>query len=161
MQRSLAKRKSTRSSNSSTGSARINSAALPDATTLRASSRRTQTRIPEENKSAAKANIRGAVLYALIFCATLIAYIPALNGRLLWDDDAHITTPAMQNLHGLWRIWFDLGATQQYYPLLHSPFWIEHRLWGDAALGYHLVNIALHALAACLVVAIVRRLALP
>ncbi|MGA7382829.1 MAG: tetratricopeptide repeat protein [Terriglobales bacterium] len=69
--------------------------------------------------------------------------------------------PSMQSLHGLWRIWFELGATQQYYPLLYSAFWIEHRLWGDAVLGYHLANVALHALAACLVVLIVRRLALP
>jgi tetratricopeptide (TPR) repeat protein len=61
-------------------------------------------------------------------------------------------------LHGLWRIWFDLGATQQYYPLLHSAFWVEHGLWGDAVLGYHLTNITLHTIAALLVVAIVRKL---
>ena len=35
---------------------------------------------------------------------------------------------------------------------------MEHRLWGDAVVGYHLTNILLHAAAACLVVAIVRRL---
>jgi tetratricopeptide (TPR) repeat protein len=64
-------------------------------------------------------------------------------------------------LQGLWRIWFELGATQQYYPLLHSAFWLEHRIWGDAVLGYHLVNVALHAISAYLVVLIVRRLALP
>ena len=28
--------------------------------------------------------------------------------------------------------WFELGASSQYYPLLHSAFWIEHRFWGDA-----------------------------
>jgi len=93
--------------------------------------------------------------------AALAAYWPALRGGLLWDDPAHVTAPALQSLKGLWRIWFSLGATQQYYPLLHSAFWIEHRLWGDAVLGYHLVNLAQHALAACLVVLIVRRLALP
>jgi hypothetical protein len=86
---------------------------------------------------------------------------PPSAARLLWDDPAHVTAPALQSLKGLWRIWFSLGATQQYYPLLHSAFWIEHRLWGDAVLGYHLVNLAQHALAACLVVLIVRRLALP
>jgi tetratricopeptide (TPR) repeat protein len=96
-----------------------------------------------------------------IFAAALLAYWPALRGTLVWDDPAHITAPALQSLHGLWRIWFSLGATQQYYPLLHSAFWIEHRLWGDAVLGYHLVNLAQHALAACLVVLIVRRLELP
>lgn len=97
----------------------------------------------------------------LIFCAALAAYWPALRGGVLWDDGSHITAPALRSLHGLWRIWFDLGATQQYYPLLHSAFWVEHRLWGDAVLGYHLTNVLLHALAACLVVPIVRKLALP
>ena len=91
---------------------------------------------------------------------TLIAYLPALNGKLIWDDDAHVTKPALQSLEGLWRIWFQLGATQQYYPLLHSAFWIEHRLWGDAVTGYHLVNVLCHAIAACLVVLIARRLSL-
>src|SRR5580700_1088169 len=99
--------------------------------------------------------------WAAICLAVLIAYAPALHGTRLWDDAAHITRPDLQSVQGLWRIWSHLGATQQYYPLLHSAFWIEHRLWGDAVSGYHLVNIALHALSACLVVAIVRRLELP
>ena len=54
-----------------------------------------------------------------------------------------------------------IRLTQQYYPLLHSAFWVEHRLWGDAVLGYHLTNILLHALSACLLVAILRYLRLP
>ncbi len=80
---------------------------------------------------------------------------------MLWDDDGHITRPELRSWHGLWRIWFELGATQQYYPLLHSAFWVEHRLWGDSVLGYHLINVALHATAALMVVIILRRLALP
>jgi tetratricopeptide (TPR) repeat protein len=36
-----------------------------------------------------------------------------------------------------------------------------HRLWGDATLGYHLVNIVLHACSAWLVFLILRRLAIP
>lgn len=97
----------------------------------------------------------------LLLAATLVAYLPALNGALLWDDNMHVTRPDLQSLHGLWRIWFDLGATQQYYPLLHSAFWLEHRLWGDAVLGYHLVNVAMHVASAFLIVLIVRRLSLP
>ena len=95
---------------------------------------------------------------ALIFGASLLVYLPALNGEFVWDDDAHVTQPGLQSLDGLKRIWFELGATQQYYPLLHSAFWVEHRLWGDAVLGYHLTNLLLHAVASCLVVVIVRRL---
>jgi tetratricopeptide (TPR) repeat protein len=93
----------------------------------------------------------------LVF-ATLFAYWPALRGTLLWDDEGHITRPELQSWHGLGRIWFELGATQQYYPLLHSAFWVEHRLWGDAVLGYHLTNTLLHAASALLLVAILRRL---
>ena len=97
----------------------------------------------------------------MIFCATLAAYLPALRGGLLWDDSSHLTKPGLQSFHGLWRIWFELGATQQYYPLLHSAFWLEHRMWGDAVAGYHLTNVVLHALSACLVVMIMKRLSLP
>src|SRR5262249_21005434 len=93
--------------------------------------------------------------------ATLLAYWPALHGTLLWDDNAHLTRAELRPLHGLWRIWFEPGATQQYYPLLHSAFWIEHRLWGDAVLGYHLLNIALHAASAFMVVLLLRLLVLP
>ncbi|HZU25868.1 MAG TPA: tetratricopeptide repeat protein [Bryobacteraceae bacterium] len=66
----------------------------------------------------------------------------------------------LQGFDGLGRIWLQLGATQQYYPLLHSAFWLEHHLWGDAVFGYHLLNVLLHATAACLLVLIARRLSL-
>jgi protein O-mannosyl-transferase len=105
--------------------------------------------------------LRDAAAWASLFCVTLLAYFPSLHGSLLWDDSSHVTSPQLQSWHGLWRIWFDVGATQQYYPLLHSAFWIEHRMWGDAVLGYHLTNVVLHAAAACLVVMIARRLSLP
>jgi tetratricopeptide (TPR) repeat protein len=79
----------------------------------------------------------------------------------VWDDDGYLTTPALQSLRGLGRIWFDVGATEQYYPLLHSAFWLEHRLWGDAPFGYHLVGILLHAGSAGLFAAVLRRLEIP
>lgn len=98
---------------------------------------------------------------ALIFLAVVLAYLPALNGGFLWDDDGHVTAPALRSLGGLGRIWFEPGVTQQYYPLLHSAFWLEHHLWGDATLGYHLVNVLLHATAAGLFGLLLRRLAVP
>jgi hypothetical protein len=95
---------------------------------------------------------------ALILVLAFGCYWPALHGGLVWDDLAHVTKPELRSLAGLCRIWTDLHATQQYYPLLHSAFWLEHRLWGDATLGYHLVNVCLHALAAGLVVLVLQRL---
>lgn len=95
-----------------------------------------------------------AILVILVFAA----YFPATQAGFIWDDDAHVTKPELRSFHGLYRIWFDVGATQQYYPLLHSAFWLQHRLFGDDARGYHVVNIALHAAAAVLVLLVVRRL---
>src|SRR5262245_40303192 len=89
------------------------------------------------------------------------AYLPAIQGGFIWDDGAHVTKPDLRSLHGLWRIWFEVGATQQYYPLLHSAFWFEHRLWGDAPAGYHVVNVLQHAFAVCLLLAVLRRLQIP
>ena len=99
--------------------------------------------------------------WLLIFSAVLIAYFPALNGSVLWDDLGHITFPELRSFGGLWRIWTELGATQQYYPVLHSAFWLEHRIWGDSMLGYHVANVVLHSTAAFLVVLILRQLAVP
>jgi tetratricopeptide (TPR) repeat protein len=98
---------------------------------------------------------------ALIFLLTLVAYSPVFKAGFIWNDEDYVTMPALRSLRGLWRIWFDVGATQQYYPALHSAFWIEHLLWGDAPLGYHLANVLLHATAACLLVLVLRRLAVP
>ncbi len=101
------------------------------------------------------------ILLPALLLVTLTAYYPAWHGGLLWDDDAHITRRDLRSLAGLERIWFEPGATQQYYPLVHSAFWLQYRLWGDDTLGYHLVNIILHALSAFLLAVILRRLAVP
>ncbi len=86
-----------------------------------------------------------ATLHALIMViACFLAYQPAWRGGILWDDDKHLTPAHLQSADGLRRIWSELGVTMQYYPITHSVFWLEHKLWGDATLGYHLVNIALH-----------------
>jgi len=61
--------------------------------------------------------------------------VPALDGGLLWDGAAHITRPELCSVHGLWRTGSGLGATQQYYPLLRSAFWIEYKLWGGLGPG--------------------------
>ncbi len=97
----------------------------------------------------------------LIFGAALLAYAPALTGGFLWDDGGHVTRADLRGFTGLIRIWTDFGATQQYYPLLHSAFWLEHHLWGDSTVGYHVLNVLQHATAACLFAAVLRRLAVP
>lgn len=98
---------------------------------------------------------------AVIVLLAVVAYWPALHGGMLWDDDGHVTARVLRSWAGLGRIWTEPGATQQYYPVLHSAFWFEHRVWGDAVLGYHLANLAQHLLAAGLLALVLRRLAVP
>jgi len=97
----------------------------------------------------------GALMVLLVF----LAYFPALRGQFLWDDDCNVTgNMPLRSLDGLQRIWFELGATQQYYPLTHTSFWVEYHLWGLNPLGYHVTNVCLHALSAILLWLILRRL---
>jgi tetratricopeptide (TPR) repeat protein len=104
---------------------------------------------------------RSCVWILFLLVATILAYQPAWNGKPIWDDDGHLTKPELRSLEGLGQIWIKPGATQQYYPLTHSVFWVEHRLWGDSPLGYHLINILLHTVSAFLVLKILRRLRVP
>jgi protein O-mannosyl-transferase len=95
----------------------------------------------------------------LLLAATFLAYWPAWHGGFLWDDDSHISAnPALRSLRGLWEIWFKPGATCQYYPLSFTLFWAEYQLWGLNPLGYHLLNVALHTLAAVLLWQVLERL---
>ena len=110
-------------------------------------------------KAAPRSNSFGTIApSALILCATLLAYLPALAGGFIWNDSDYVTKPALRSLGGLARIWTQVGATEQYYPLLHSAFWVQHLLWGDHPLGYHVVTLLLHAGSAILFALVLRRL---
>ena len=104
---------------------------------------------------------RGWMWGLLLVIATFVAYQPAWNGKPVWDDAAHLTYPELRSLTGLVRIWIEPGSMQQYYPVVFSVFWVEHKLWGDSTLGYHLVNLLFHATAALLLLKILRTLQIP
>ncbi len=95
----------------------------------------------------------------VIVLITLLAYLPALRGGFIWDDDSHITgSQALRTWHGLVRIWTEPAAVPQYYPLVHTTFWAEYHLWGLNPFGYHLVNVLLQALNAILLWLVLERL---
>ena len=114
-----------------------------------------------DRKNASGTSRRVWLFSLLLMVATATAYLPAWNGKPIWDDNAHITQPELRGGHGLVEIWTRLGATQQYYPLTYSIFWIEQKLWGDSVVGYHLVNIFLHGLCAVVMLQILLRLKIP
>ena len=70
---------------------------------------------------------QGGLIILLVF----LAYLPALRGGFIWDDDYYVTqNPTLHDLGGLHRIWFKVGAVPQYYPMVHTTFWLEYHLWG-------------------------------
>ncbi len=95
----------------------------------------------------------------VLVLATFVAYLPALRGGFVWDDDFHVTeNRSLRSARGLLRIWTDPSTTPQYYPLTHTTFWIEYRIWGLLPFGYHLTNVLLHAASAVVLWSILRAL---
>ncbi len=91
-----------------------------------------------------------------------IAYAPAVKNGFIWDDDRYVVNnELLTNRAGLRKIWFEIGATDQYYPLTYTTFWIEKRVWGDNPAGYHVINILLHAANAVLVWRLLALLGIP
>jgi tetratricopeptide (TPR) repeat protein len=97
----------------------------------------------------------------ILIVATTVAYQPAWNGKPIWDDEIHITQAGLRSIHGLARIWTDPAAAPQYYPVLHTLFWVEYKLWDGWPLPYHLITILLHAILALLIFQILRKLEMP
>jgi tetratricopeptide (TPR) repeat protein len=107
-------------------------------------------------------SIRPIIASAALVIACLLAYSPALNGQFLWDDDRHVSqNKALRSLDGLRRIWLVPRTAPQYYPLTHTTFWIEWHLRGDRTIGYHIVNVLLHATNALVLWRLLRMLEVP
>ncbi len=99
---------------------------------------------------------------ALLALAVCAAYLPALKAGFVWNDDTYVTdNVTLDGLAGLRLIWTDPKANEQYYPMVFTSYWVEKRLWGLAPLGYHLVNVLLHAASALLLWTLLARLGLP
>jgi protein O-mannosyl-transferase len=98
----------------------------------------------------------------LILLLVVAAYLPVMRAGFIWDDDDYVTqNRTLSDLPGLQHIWFQLGATPQYYPLVHTMFWIEYHFWKLNPLGYHVDNVLLHAIASVLLWRILLRLQVP
>lgn len=98
----------------------------------------------------------------LLVMVTVAVYLPVVRCGYIWDDDYYVTNNAtLRDVHGLVRIWTEPGAVPQYYPLVHTVFWVQYQLFGLAPLSYHLVNLAGHVLVCLLWWRLLRRLSIP
>ncbi len=90
----------------------------------------------------------------LCLCAiAAIPFLPALGGGFTnWDDDVNVTNnPCVHAgvrdglLPLLTRPYWHL-----YVPVTYALFWAGYHLWGNAAVGYHALNLACHLVSAVL-----------
>jgi tetratricopeptide (TPR) repeat protein len=122
--------------------------------------KQTPKKSPAPDKDPLKHLARTA-LPILIILLVLIFYSPAMNADFIWDDDDYVTkNENLRSLAGLRRIWLNPGATYQYYPLVHTSFWVEYHLWQLHPFGYHVVNILVHGLSSVILFLILRKLGL-
>src|ERR1041385_2532382 len=95
--------------------------------------------------------------FLLLVVFVFVAYWPVLFGPFIWDDRLLIeNNPLVKGKHSIFSIWF-----RDDFPLSIVTFWLQWRLWATHAMGYHIVNVLLHALNCVLVWRVLRRLEIP
>ena len=103
--------------------------------------------------------------FAALCLMVIVSYLPAmLWGGFVWDDNLCIKVDPVRDVSGLQQIWFSPSAIEEedhYWPLVYTTFWLEHKLWGFAPTGYHIVNVLLHLVNVLLLWHLLRRLAVP
>ncbi len=101
------------------------------------------------------------LLGLIMVVVTFAVYFPSLRGSFVFDDLGLIKNNRLVHASdGLHRFWFTTEAPD-YYPLTWSLLWLEWHLWGASPLGYHVVNLLLHAANAILVWIVLKRLRIP
>lgn len=96
----------------------------------------------------------------ILVLAVILTYLPVWHAGFIWDDDLVLTTnPVIVGPLGLKEIWTTSAA--DICPLTLTTFWVEHALWGLAALPYHVINVLLHAACAVLLWRVLLSLQVP
>lgn len=111
---------------------------------------------PEDDSRARTFFFKFLPLLGLCF----FAFWPAWNGEFLWQDDIQVkNNNSLRSPEGLGLIWTAPTATPQWAPMAYTFLWPQYQIWQDRApLGYHLVNVLLHATSALLIWMLLRRL---
>jgi hypothetical protein len=107
---------------------------------------------------------RLAACFAGFVLIALFVYGPALGGEFISDDNHYVRdNPYIQTLNfdNVVAIWNPTSvvtvAVENYAPVHLMVHGLEWQVFGPNVLGYHVVNVLLHALAAVLLIPIFRR----
>ena len=69
--------------------------------------------------------LHGPLLIAL---AAVFVYARTFFAGFIWDDDFYVwNNPTLKTLSGIFDIWFRPLSIPQYYPLVHTTYWLEYR----------------------------------
>src|SRR5208283_1963022 len=118
---------------------------------------RSLSKAPDCREGRSQALLLGALLCAV----TVAAYWPTFRAGFIWDDDTFLTANKLiKAADGLRRFWFTREAPD-YWPMTSTTLWLEWRLWGMHALGYHATNLVLHIADALLLWRVLERLRMP
>jgi tetratricopeptide (TPR) repeat protein len=105
---------------------------------------------------------RSWVWAAALVLLVVVVYWPTLANGFVWDDEVHVASSSdPASPASLRTIWVNRNSVLQYYPLTQSTFWTEYRLWGLDPLGYHVVNLLLHAVTVLFAWRLLTRLGVP
>lgn len=88
-------------------------------------------------------------LAALVATAAILVYWNTLENEFVsWDDGDYVyQNPLLQgSLGSIWGELFKEDKHEQYYPLVFTSYWIEHKFVGVEPRLYHATQIALHAI---------------
>ncbi len=94
----------------------------------------------------------------VIIAAVLLTYANSFSVPFLFDDDSSIKdNPSIRSLLTAWSPPAGGGHTVSGRPFLNFTLALSYALSGTAVWGYHLVNILIHAAAACVLFGLLRR----
>ncbi|MFP4477070.1 MAG: tetratricopeptide repeat protein [Desulfatibacillaceae bacterium] len=97
----------------------------------------------------------------VLAAAAVLAFLPALDGGFVWDDNHLIVqSEAITGPRGLSRIWFS-AQDPDYYPVTRTLWRAQWLLFGDNTVWWHAVNMALHAASAVLLWYVLAALGVP
>lgn len=103
------------------------------------------------------------VSIGLIVLAAVLVYLNSLGNSFAYDDVWIIQDrDVVHDLGQLWRVvsveyWPEIFQSGLYRPLTLLSFAIDWQLWGGNPLGFHLVNVLLHAAVSALVFLLLMR----